>query len=524
MASSLAAGAVRHLPRWPRAPRVTAEDRRARAFDGDGVAGGGRPGRRPVPAPSGGRQPRRPRPAAVPVDGRVRGAEPRHGRGAVATSDEGGRAPPDGVALVETTTRTLGSPRAPDLPMAPSEYPPFTLDPVVPQTPHRANGRKPRWRGLRIGKRLAAKSSDPGMALDGQYFHYVDKWLVALARLAAELPEDDPRRVRVATEAVHVVKDVHPHFIEREPFINGPSIDAFSADRDARQETRVGAPIGVRWKINADASPVVGLPRARPSSDAVSGSIAYGLVDRAARAAGVRVPIEHERGEMRRIARALSPGVSLDALGWGLQAWEAQWSRATTATPSRRSGVRRRGRRTLGRVRARRAIAPRVRPRRRGRPRANGPAVPSVRRVLGRGFRAWTTSATPPRDSRETRRGASFAKRSQRILSTTLQRRASRGPRPSPTTSPRSTASCSPPRWTPSRSRGARTTRWRSTEPRDERARDSREREKIDFFLFGKKRFERLLEIFSVSKMTRRVDPRAPPRLRSPPPRGPPLT
>ena len=209
--------------------------------------------------------------------------------------------------------------------MAPSEYPLFTLDPVVPQTPHRANGRKPRWRGLRIGKRLAAKSSDPGMALDGQYFHYVDKWLVALARLASELPEDDPRRVRVATEAVHVVKDVHPHFIEREPFINGPSIDAFSADRDARQETRVGAPIGVRWKINADASPVVGLPRARPSSDAVSGSIAYGLVDRAARAAGVRVPIEHERGEMRRIARALSPGVSLDALGWGLQAWEAQW-------------------------------------------------------------------------------------------------------------------------------------------------------------------------------------------------------
>ena len=327
--------------------------------------------------------------------------------------DEGGRAAAleAALALVETTTRTLGSPRAPDLPMAPSEYPPFTLDPVVPQTPHRANGRKPRWRGLRIGKRLAAKSSDPGMALDGQYFHYVDKWLVALARLASELPEDDPRRVRVATEAVHVVKDVHPHFIEREPFINGPSIDAFSADRDARQETRVGAPIGVRWKINADASPVVGLPRARPSSDAVSGSIAYGLVDRAARAAGVRVPIEHERGEMRRIARALSPGVSLDALGWGLQAWEAQWlarddrdaelterrpaPRPTDAGPSSRETCDRAARSTASS---------------RATPRERACRSERTARTWARGFRAWTTSATPPRDSRETRRGASEAR------------------------------------------------------------------------------------------------------------------
>lgn len=333
MASSLAAGAVRHLPRWPRAPRVTAEDRRDARLLMETVYGRWRalpPGARFVPRPlppgeaaeAPGGQRRYLWTDAFAVLNLVTDAARCGDEG-----DEGGRAAAleAALALVETTTRTLGSPRAPDLPMAPSEYPPFTLDPVVPQTPHRANGRKPRWRGLRIGKRLAAKSSDPGMALDGQYFHYVDKWLVALARLASELPEDDPRRVRVATEAVHVVKDVHPHFIEREPFSNGPSIDAFSADRDARQETRVGAPIGVRWKINADASPVVGLPRARPSSDAISGSIAYGLVDRAARAAGVRVPIEHERGEMRRIARALSPGVSLDALGWGLQAWEAQW-------------------------------------------------------------------------------------------------------------------------------------------------------------------------------------------------------
>ena len=216
------------------------------------------------------------------------------------------------LALVETTTRTLGSPRAPDLPMAPSEYPLFTLDPVVPQTPHRANGRKPRWRGLRIGKRLAAKSSDPGMALDGQYFHYVDKWLVALARLASELPEDDPRRVRVATEAVHVVKDVHPHFIEREPFINGPSIDAFSADRDARQETRVGAPIGVRWKINADASPVVA---SRPSSDPARGASVRPR--RPSRQGRGRARADRTRARRMRRTRGLSPGVSLDALGWG---------------------------------------------------------------------------------------------------------------------------------------------------------------------------------------------------------------
>ena len=428
MASSLAAGAVRHLPRWPRAPRVTAEDRRDARLLMETVYGRWRalpPGARfvPRPLPAGeaaeapGGQRRYLWTDAFAVLNLVTDAARCGDEG-----DEGGARPLEAaLALVETTTRTLGSPRAPDLPMAPSEYPLFTLDPVVPQTPHRANGRKPRWRGLRIGKRLAAKSSDPGMALDGQYFHYVDKWLVALARLASELPEDDPRRVRVATEAVHVVKDVHPHFIEREPFINGPSIDAFSADRDARQETRVGAPIGVRWKINADASPVVGLPRARPSSDAVSGSIAYGLVDRAARAAGVRVPIEHERGEMRRIARALSPGVSLDALGWGLQAWEAQWlardDRDADADGAA-SGAEADGRwaEFARDVRSRRSTASSRRPR------ANGPAVPSVARAGRAGFgrgrhrrRRRRTRARPARaPSYAKRRRGSFRRRQRR--------------------------------------------------------------------------------------------------------------
>ena len=32
-----------------------------------------------------------------------------------------------------------------------------------------------RFVGLRIGKTRAAARSDPGMGLDGMYFHYIDK-------------------------------------------------------------------------------------------------------------------------------------------------------------------------------------------------------------------------------------------------------------------------------------------------------------------------------------------------------------
>ena len=38
------------------------------------------------------------------------------------------------------------------------------------------------FEGLRIGKERARRASDAGMELDGMYWHYLDKWVFALAR------------------------------------------------------------------------------------------------------------------------------------------------------------------------------------------------------------------------------------------------------------------------------------------------------------------------------------------------------
>ena len=200
-------------------------------------------------------------------------------------------------ALVEAVHDTLAQPRSPDLPMAFSERRPFG-----PVALHRGR----RHKGLRIGKRLAAPSSDPGMSLDGMYFHYLDKWLFALARASAEFARhdpDDPFAAELASEAARVVKDVHPHFVERDG----------------------SAPLGVRWKINADCSPIRGSTPTRPSGDAVSGCVAYVAVAEALARRDVGPSIAWEQSDMRDIARQLRPAVSWDPLGWGLQAWEAQW-------------------------------------------------------------------------------------------------------------------------------------------------------------------------------------------------------
>ena len=208
--------------------------------------------------------------------------------------DAGGRedALAAALGLVVAVHDALGQPRA-EADMMPSGRPPF-------------GGRPRRYRGLRIGKPRAAAESDCGMGLDGMYFHYHDKWLFALARLAAEVGPHTTTGAALASEAVSLVKDTHALWVEC---------------------NAAGRPLGVRWKVNMDMSPIRGMPPTRPSSDAISGLVAYRAVATVARRAGtsVREEIEEECQDMATIASALHPVVSSDSLGWGLEAWEAQW-------------------------------------------------------------------------------------------------------------------------------------------------------------------------------------------------------
>jgi len=181
-----------------------------------------------------------------------------------------------------------------------------TMHPLDATAPPSFSGT--RFIGLRIGKARAAARSDAGMALDGMYWHYHDKWAFALARLAQVARDAD-----VAQQAVAMVRLVHPYFVAR-------GYD--------------GTPRGLHWKLNTDASPIPGLGRPRPSSDALSGLMVYMAVHSvAARLLGKPAAdaMASELADMRVLAAAYwvaaQPGHRLvaDGLGYGLQWWEAQW-------------------------------------------------------------------------------------------------------------------------------------------------------------------------------------------------------
>ena len=248
-------------------------------------------------------------------------------------------------ALVEAVCAVLGRPRSSDLPMARSPR-----EPLRGARDEGADGSgeaRPaeRYRGLRIGKRLASAASDPGMALDGMYFHYVDKFVFALARLGDALGGAETKRgARIVAEACAVVQDVHDLFVERaeaseasEPLrrttLGGPDATTNAAG-DAKRKPK-NENVGIRWKLNVDGTPVRGLPPTRLSSDAVSGAVAWSaasrLALRGARPGPAReASLARETEDMRDMAARLRPAVSLDPLGWGMQMWESQWVPAAT--------------------------------------------------------------------------------------------------------------------------------------------------------------------------------------------------
>ena len=68
--------------------------------------------------------------------------------------------------LVDVVHKCLGTPRSRD-----------KSDAMIPDASSPTG-----FVGLRIGKVSSREETDPGMIYDGMYFHYIDKWLLALAR------------------------------------------------------------------------------------------------------------------------------------------------------------------------------------------------------------------------------------------------------------------------------------------------------------------------------------------------------
>jgi len=161
--------------------------------------------------------------------------------------------------------------------------------------------------GLRIGKLEARSESDAGMAFDGQYWHYLDKWLFANSRLALYLEDKS-----MVGEVMMDAKEILEKFLS----VNNN-----------------GTPQGLHWKLNTDMSPIVSLGRPRPSSDAVSAYVVYNVIEQTAKKLGyTKHSLEKEIEALRQVALQYSHAqlqipnpLLVDPLGWGLNMWELQW-------------------------------------------------------------------------------------------------------------------------------------------------------------------------------------------------------
>eukprot|EP00397_Hematodinium_sp_SG-2012_P039452 GEMP01043075.1.p1 GENE.GEMP01043075.1~~GEMP01043075.1.p1 ORF type:complete len:345 (+),score=93.06 GEMP01043075.1:180-1214(+) len=182
--------------------------------------------------------------------------------------------------LVAAVHRCLGRPRSEQFPMLPNQ--------------------RGEFKGLRIGKLRARLETDYGMEYDGMYWHYLDKWIFALARLArvkGELP----------TAAIALIKDVHPHFCAR---------------------NSINTPVGMYWKMNCDLSPIVGADRVSPTNDALTAYVMYSSVVHSSE-------LEHECRELKQIVSNYRLRETSDPLGYGLNWWEMQWLAGGASNKSR---------------------------------------------------------------------------------------------------------------------------------------------------------------------------------------------
>lgn len=192
--------------------------------------------------------------------------------------------------LVDVVHDTLGKPRSTKYPMR--------QDALSPT----------KYAGLRIGKLHALSGqTDFGMKYDGQYFHYVDKWLFSLLRLGQEC--GNYSRIH---QAACWAKVLFPHFFDR-------------------------AHGGIRWKLNVDSTPIRTGESATPNDDTLNALIIFMLIENATNMF-LRGQINAEENSTQEVIhlteeinllthslKGYKPRVTADPLGWGLRCWMDQW-------------------------------------------------------------------------------------------------------------------------------------------------------------------------------------------------------
>ena len=179
--------------------------------------------------------------------------------------------------LIQTVHECLGSPRSND------------KDDAMKNDPSSPTGHV----GLRIGKLDSRKITDYGMEFDGQYWHYIDKWLLALARSGH------------VNEGIHIAKSCFPAF--------------FDAGHG-----------GIRWKVSVDSTAPPSLRRAGPSDDTLVALIVFSILE----ADRVRSDddnsddapsLSNEIQILKSTRIGYTPRVTNDPLGWGLEAMYDQY-------------------------------------------------------------------------------------------------------------------------------------------------------------------------------------------------------
>ena len=183
--------------------------------------------------------------------------------------------------LITVVHQSLGVPRSLDLP-----------DAAMTRDSNSPTG----YVGLRIGKVDSQKETDYGMRYDGQYWHYVDKWLLALARAGH------------VEDGIRIAKSCFPYFFDG---------------------------TGIRWKLNVDASPpeVLQGRGSGVSDDDLVALIVFSILENA-RTTYDMPSLSKEIDRLKQILRGYRPRMTDDPLGWGL---EAMYDQFLEGHPRRRS-------------------------------------------------------------------------------------------------------------------------------------------------------------------------------------------
>ncbi|KAL7503978.1 hypothetical protein ACHAXN_001679 [Cyclotella atomus] len=145
--------------------------------------------------------------------------------------------------------------------------------------------------GMRIGKVESQIDTDYGMRCDGQYFHYIDKWLFALSRTGH------------IEDGLRIAKSIFPYFFSK-------------ADHSSSG--------GIRWKLSVNASPPKALPPTHgPNDDTLNALVVYTMLESQRIHLNDCMPSLSLESEIQMLQESLKhyhPHVTDDPLGWGLEA------------------------------------------------------------------------------------------------------------------------------------------------------------------------------------------------------------